>query len=69
MNLNDVDAFTLANGEDYVLLKQVADKVANMEFSLRSTLDQGVAPSEFTKLNALYTAVKAANEVLPLLQE
>lgn len=69
MNLSDIDAFALANGEDYALLKQVADRVANMEFSLRGTLDRGVAPSEFAQLDALYTAVKAAREILPLLQE
>lgn len=69
MNLNDVDAFTLANNDNFALQKQVAEEVANMEFSLRRTLDQGVAPSEFDKLNALYTAVKAANEILPLLQD
>lgn len=69
MNLSDADAFNLANGDNYAQRKQVADAVANMEFSLRRTLDQGVASSEFDRLNALYTAVKAANEILPLLQE
>ncbi len=68
MNLNDIEAYDLLNPENSQALKEAAEAVAQMEFSLRRTLDRGVTPQDFDNLNALYIAAQTAGEIVAALR-
>ncbi len=68
MNLNDIDAYDLLKPENSQVLKEVADEVAQIEFSLRRALDRGVSPQEFDTLNAQYIAAQTAGEIIASLR-
>ena len=68
MNLNDIDAYDLLSKENPLLLKEIAEEVAQMEFTLRRILDRGVKDQEFDSLNALYIAAQTAGEVVATLR-
>ncbi len=68
MNLNDIDAYDLLSKENPLLLKEIAEEVAQMEFTLRHILDRGVKAQEFDSLNALYIAAQTAGEIVATLR-
>ncbi|HIV14868.1 MAG TPA: hypothetical protein IAB18_03005 [Candidatus Avisuccinivibrio pullicola] len=68
MNLNDIDAYDLLSKENPLLLKEIAEEVAQMEFTLRRILDRGVKAQEFDSLNALYIAAQTAGEIVATLR-
>lgn len=68
MNLSEIDAYDLLNPENPAVLKEAADAVAQMEFTLRRTLDRGVTAQEFDTLNALYIAAQTAGEIIAALR-
>ena len=68
MKLNDIDAYDLLSKENPLLLKEIAEEVAQMEFTLRRILDRGVKDQEFDSLNALYIAAQTAGEVVATLR-
>ena len=68
MNLNDIDAYDLLSKENPLLLKEIAEEVAQMEFTLRRILDRGVKDQEFDSLNALYIAAQTAGEIVATLR-
>lgn len=68
MNLNDIDAYDLLSKENPLVLKEIAEEVAQMEFTLRRILDRGVTAQEFDSLNALYIAAQTAGEIVAALR-
>ena len=59
-----VSVFDLINSDEANTKKEVRDEVANIQFTVRRAMDQGLSPEEMKVAEKLRDAANAASEVL-----
>ncbi len=64
-----VDVREALETESMLLLKQCEEQLFMLEQKLKSTMDAGVAPDEFAKVQALSLAVTSAKNVFESIRD
>ncbi len=59
-----VSVFDLLESDDAAAKKAVRDEVADIQYSVRRAMDQGLSPDEMKAAMAIRDAANAASEVL-----
>ena len=59
-----VSVFDLLESDDATAKKAVRDEIADIQYEIRSAMDQGLSPDEMKTAKALRDAANAASEVL-----
>jgi hypothetical protein len=63
--MNDfVSVLDLIKDASYGEQRKIKDEIADMEYSLRRAMDQGLSPDDMKKAQAAREAAQAASEIL-----